>query len=109
MPRKKKDEVTPAVENTVEAVSAETTATTAAEAPAEKPKRGRRKKADVERLLQRRLFATPAQRRQQKAQPQSLLLKKSKRLLPGSPAKKPLSPTLSSRITPKTASHTPLS
>ena len=48
MPRKKKDEVTPAVENTVEAVSAETTAATAAEAPAEKPKRGRRKKADAE-------------------------------------------------------------
>ena len=49
MPRKKKEEVTPAVENTVEAVSAETTAATAAEAPAaEKPKRGRRKKADAE-------------------------------------------------------------
>ena len=48
MPRKKKDEVTPAVENTVEAVSAETTAATAAKAPAEKPKRGRRKKADAE-------------------------------------------------------------
>ena len=45
MPRKKKEEVTPAVENAVEAVSAETIA----EAPAaEKPKRGRRKKADVE-------------------------------------------------------------
>ena len=39
MPRKKKDEVTPAVENTVEAVSAETTAATAAKAPAEKPKK----------------------------------------------------------------------
>ena len=48
MPRKKKDEVTPAVENTVEAVSAETTAATTADAPAEKPKRGRRKKADAE-------------------------------------------------------------
>jgi hypothetical protein len=45
MPRKKKEEVTPAVENAVEAVSAETIA----EAPAaEKPKRGRRKKADAE-------------------------------------------------------------
>ena len=44
MPRKKKEEVTPAVENAVEAVSAETIA----EAPAaEKPKRGRRKKADA--------------------------------------------------------------
>lgn len=41
MPRKKKEEVTPVVENAVEAVPAE-------EAPAEKPKRGRRKKADAE-------------------------------------------------------------
>ena len=43
------------------------------------------------------------------AQPQSLLLKKLKRLLPGSPAKKPLSPTSSSRTTLKTASPTQLS
>jgi hypothetical protein len=41
VPRKKKEEVTPVVENAVEAVPAE-------EAPAEKPKRGRRKKADAE-------------------------------------------------------------
>ena len=45
MPRKKKEEVTPAVENAVEAVPAEAVAE---EAPAEKPKRGRRKKADAE-------------------------------------------------------------
>ena len=45
MPRKKKEEVTPAVENAVEAVPAEAVAE---EAPAEKPKRTRRKKADAE-------------------------------------------------------------
>lgn len=45
MPRKKKEEVTPAVENAVEAVPAEAVAV---EAPAEKPKRTRRKKADAE-------------------------------------------------------------
>ena len=42
MPRKKTEEVVPEVENTVEA-----TETAVTEAPAEKPKRGRRKKADV--------------------------------------------------------------
>ena len=45
MPRKKKEEVTPVVENAVEAVPAEAVAV---ETPAEKPKRTRRKKADAE-------------------------------------------------------------
>ena len=45
MPRKKKEEVTPAVENAVEAVPAEAVAV---ETPVEKPKRTRRKKADAE-------------------------------------------------------------
>ena len=47
MPRKKKEEEIVSVENAAE-VTAETTAETAAGAPVEKPKRGRRKKAETE-------------------------------------------------------------
>lgn len=47
MPRRKKEEITAAVENTTEAV-VKTAVDAAAEAPIEKPKRGRRKKAEAE-------------------------------------------------------------
>ena len=88
MPRKKKEEVTPAVENAVEAVPAEAVAE---EAPAEKPKRGRRKRQMPKLLMllpQRRLSVSPVQRRLQKRLLLRQLWRKSRRLSPESLVRK---------------------
>lgn len=47
MPRKKKEEVAPVVENAAEVTEVAAAEAAPAEAPAEKPKRGRRKKAET--------------------------------------------------------------
>ena len=47
MPRKKKEEVAPVVENATEVTEVAAAEAAPAEAPAEKPKRGRRKKAET--------------------------------------------------------------